>query len=163
MQRQRGFGYLILIFALAIMSVTLAGFGQSWRLSGQREKETELLSIGHQFSAALESYRRVTPPGQPDAPASLDELLEDKRFPFTVRHLRRLYRDPMTGQSDWQVDILEGRIVSISSRSERDALRQSKTLPSFISITSKADMIRYQDWLFIKQAIQPTPQNTRQN
>ncbi|GAB2883008.1 type II secretion system protein [Uliginosibacterium flavum] len=160
MQRQRGFGYLILIFALAVMGLVLAGFGQSWKISSQREKETELLAIGQQFSAAMTSYQRVTPAGQPNTPASLDELLEDKRFPFTVRHLRRLYRDPMTGQPNWQVDVLDGRIVSISSRSEREALRQPKALPRFVSIASKAEVIRYRDWLFVKQATPPTASNT---
>jgi len=31
----------------------------------------------------------------------LEELLEDPRFPNTVRHLRKPFADPMTGQAEW--------------------------------------------------------------
>lgn len=151
-RRERGFGYLVLIFALVAMGFLLAGLGQIWHLNTQREKETQLLDIGHQFSVALESYRRMTAAGQPDTPANLSDLLEDKRFPFPVRHLRKLYRDPMTGQADWQVQTVQEQIVSISSRSERVALRQVKSLPDFVRIGSNhLDEARYCDWVFIRK------------
>jgi type II secretory pathway pseudopilin PulG len=145
-----GFTYLVLIFVIAVMGLLLSGYGQSWKLSARREKETELLFVGSQLSAALESYRRVTQQGQPDAPANLDELVEDKRFPYPVRHLRKVFRDPMTGKTDWKLNIQNGRIVAISSRSEKEALRDTKTLPKFVSISSDVEEPRYCDWLFTK-------------
>lgn len=148
--RTRGFTYLVLIFLIVVMGLLLSGYGQSWKLSAQREKETELLFIGGQFSSALQSYNRVTPQGQASAPANLDELVEDKRFPYPVRHLRKVFRDPMTGKTDWKLNIQDGRIVAISSRSERDVLRDTKTLPKFVSISSAVEEPRYCDWLFTK-------------
>ena len=154
MRRQRGFGYLILLFALATMGLLLAGFGQSWRLSSQREKEAELITIGREFSAALASYARLSPAGQPTAPTTLTELVEDKRFPMPVRHLRRLYRDPFTGQPDWTVLQSDGRIAGVHSRSDKTALRNAN-LPEWIKMPGETlGEPRYSDWIFIAYTAQ---------
>lgn len=146
----RGFTYLALLFALAAIGLLLAGIGQSWRLTSQREKEAELITVGHEFSNALASYRRMSPVGLPNQPQSLEELVEDKRFPMPIHHLRRLYRDPFTGQADWIPVLQEGRIVAIHSRSERQALRQRK-LPKWISIegTGLQAPPLYRHWIFV--------------
>jgi type II secretory pathway pseudopilin PulG len=158
--RNQGFVYLLLIFALAIMGLLLAGFGQSWQLSRQREKEAELLQIGKEFSRALESYRRATPPGQSGEPASLEDLVADKRFPFPVRHLRRIYRDPFSTQPDWVLERVEGRIVSIASASSRTTLKQSAVLPRYIGVAAGVgSSSRYTDWHFIRPANTEQPQS----
>ncbi|PZO12632.1 MAG: hypothetical protein DCF26_18575 [Burkholderiales bacterium] len=51
--RQRGFGYLMVLFAIAAMGITLAGAGEVWRTAALREKEAQLLFVGHQFRLAL--------------------------------------------------------------------------------------------------------------
>ena len=125
--RQRGVGYLLLLFALAAMGLLLAGAGQVWHTSAQRERETQLLFIGQQFRLALAAYRDHSPAGMPTAPASLDELLTDRRLPVPRAHLRRLWRDPFTNQADWVLVRQEGRIVALHSRSERAPLRTAFT------------------------------------
>lgn len=150
-RNERGFSLLILIFALAVMGFLLAGFGQVWRLQAQREKEVELLEIGRQFSAALESYRKATPSGYPDTPSSLSDLVEDKRFPYPVHHLRKLFRDPFTGLAEWKTRTMQNRIVGVSSYSERSGLRSTETLPPFVGIDNEhSQENRYCDWIFIR-------------
>ena len=132
MPAQRGFGHLLLLFALALSGAVLANLGQAWSQAAQRERETELLFIGREFSEALASYRDRTPAGQPAAPASFEELLEDKRFPHPVRHLRRLYKDPMTRDTDWGTVRLQGRIVAVHSLARGRPLREH--LPEFVAL-----------------------------
>ena len=86
---------------LAVVSAGLAGVGTMWHTQAQREREEDLLFIGEQFQAALRSYVQRSPAGARRFPNSLEELLEDRRQPLPVRHLRRIYVDPMTRRADW--------------------------------------------------------------
>jgi type II secretory pathway pseudopilin PulG len=143
-----GFAYLFLLFALAVLGVLLAALGQNWTTTMQRERETQLLYVGQQFGAALASYRAWTKTG-PAAPVTLDQLVEDKRFPFPVRHLRQIYRDPMTGKRDWELQMADGVIVGVRSHSQKIALRQS--LPDYVVIAGGASAdTSYHDWLFVE-------------
>jgi type II secretory pathway pseudopilin PulG len=143
----RGFAYLFLLFALAVMGLLLAAFGQNWSTTTQREREAELVFIGKQFSAALASYRARSIQGTPIAPATLDELLEDKRFPFPVRHLRQIFRDPMTGKRDWEAQLVDGRIIGVRSHSQKTVIR--KKLPDYVAMaTDVGQSPVYHDWLF---------------
>ena len=123
--RQRGFGYLMVLFAIAAMGITLAGAGEVWRTASTREKEAQLLFVGHQFRLALASYRDRSPVGAPNTPATLDDLLQDKRFPTPVPHLRRLWRDPMTNSTDWVLIKPGGRITGIHTRHTGEPLRNA--------------------------------------
>lgn len=151
MQRQAGFGYLMVLFAVAAMGLTLAGAGQVWHTTAQREKEAQLLFIGQQFRQALASYRDRSPVGTPTTPATLDDLLSDKRFPVPVPHLRRLWRDPMTNEADWVLLRAEGRIVGIHSRSENEPLRTHFKGAN----TAFAGLGSYAQWVF--SAAEPRP------
>lgn len=148
MASQRGFGYLLLLFALALSGLMLAGLGQTWTRTAQRERETELLFIGLEFSEALAKYRDRTPAGQPTAPRSLDELVEDKRFPHPMRHLRRIYRDPMTRESEWGAVLVQGRIAALHSLSQDQPLREH--LPEFVVLGPDGpDRQGYSRWSFV--------------
>ncbi|WP_077037979.1 type II secretion system protein [Pelomonas sp. KK5] len=117
--RQRGFTYLGLLFFVALLAAGLGMAGELWSTQSQREKEEELLFAGRQIRAAIQSFNDSAPIGQPRRlPATLQELLEDKRWPVTHRHLRRLYVDPMTGKADWLlVRTAAGGIQGVRSRS----------------------------------------------
>jgi type II secretory pathway pseudopilin PulG len=121
--RQSGFGFMQVLLVLAGLGILLASTGQVWRTTAQRDKEGQLLFIGQQFRQALASYRDRSPPNTPNAPATLQELLDDKRFPYPVRHLRRLWRDPLTNSTDWAVLKQGERIVGVHSRSVKQPLR----------------------------------------
>jgi type II secretory pathway pseudopilin PulG len=93
---QSGFTYLFVLMVIALIGMGLAAAGTLWHTESQRERETELLFIGDQYRQAIRSYYELDP-AQPRLPQSIDNMLEDDRRPNIVRHLRRAYRDPLTG------------------------------------------------------------------
>lgn len=161
---QSGVVYLLTLFAVAALGLGLAQFGQVWAKSVQRERETELLFIGGEFARALARYKAA---GPGVGPAELNDLVTDKRVPVPRRHLRRIYRDPMTGKADWIVERRDGQIVGVHSRSEQRVLRR-QGLPDWVQVidvaertqggfrqaplsllrSKEADTPRYTDWLF---------------
>lgn len=98
---EAGFTYVALMIAVAIIGMTAAAALQAGSLLQRREAEQALLAAGRDFQAALDSYAKATPAGQPTTPPALENLLRDPRFPGTVRHLRRVPFDPMTGRREW--------------------------------------------------------------
>ncbi|MDP1956256.1 MAG: type II secretion system protein [Polaromonas sp.] len=117
------------------------------RTESQRAKEAELLFVGGQFRRAIKSYYSTTPAGKSQAlPQSLDDLLEDTRFSVPVRHLRRLYADPMTGRPDWILVRSAGGILGIHSRST-DYTIKKKDFPA--PNQEFQDKETYAEWAFV--------------
>lgn len=141
---QRGFGYLLVLFTLAAMGLLLAGAGQVWHTSAQREKEVELLFIGQQFRQAIASYYALAPDAAKQYPAKLEDLLEDKRFPMPRRHLRQLYRDPMTGRAQWGLVKAGDGIVGVHSLSDGSPLKTAFEGRD----AALAGSSRYDQWVF---------------
>jgi type II secretory pathway pseudopilin PulG len=142
---QAGFTLLGLLFVVAGLGVAMAALGTMWHTAAQREKEKELLFIGNQYRQAIESFWNKSP-GVKRLPKDMDELLSDPRFPATVRHLRRVYRDPMTGSSEWGlVKEAVGGISGVYSLSEDKPFKTS-------GFTSSDEAFReatsYREWVF---------------
>ncbi len=114
--REAGFTLIGLMFAIAIIGITLATVGVVWSTQIRREKEVELLFAGDQIRTAIGRY--LASGGQ--YPLALSDLLEDKRFPQARRYLRRLYNDPMTGAADWQLIQAPGGGISGVVSSSQD-------------------------------------------
>ncbi|MBX3629804.1 MAG: hypothetical protein KF908_07770 [Nitrosomonas sp.] len=104
---QKGVVYLWALFAVTVAGVVLAATGQVWLVASQREKEQELLFIGEQFRKAIMAYYSNPVTGIQQYPEKLEDLLEDKRGPVPIRHLRKIYIDPMTLTDEWGVIIEE--------------------------------------------------------
>ena len=91
-----------LLISIAILSIGLAQLGIVWSAAAARERAKEADWIGAQYVNAIKSYRygsagvvvKTYPP-------NLMALVEDARFLVPVRHIRRLYPNPFTGQADW--------------------------------------------------------------
>jgi type II secretory pathway pseudopilin PulG len=99
---QGGFTYFMLLWWVALSGVALMALSHNWTFERRREKEVEMVARAEEIRAAIASYRLNVPGGQLGAwPASLQDLVEDKRGPRTVRHLRRVWVDPLTGRADW--------------------------------------------------------------
>jgi type II secretory pathway pseudopilin PulG len=142
--KQRGFGYLMVLFSMAALGLLLASVGTMWHTASMREKEQQLLFVGQQYRQALMAYYRATPTGQAPYPLTLQELLLDTRAPQTVRHLRKLYPDPMTGSADWGLVRQQGRIVGVYSQSTLAPYQTHFDAPH----TAFEGASRYADWVF---------------
>jgi type II secretory pathway pseudopilin PulG len=94
---ERGFTYIGLLVAVVVMGLLLTMASRVWTTTVQRERETQLLWVGHAYRLAIGSYYRHG--GR--FPETLQQLLLDDRSPVPLHHLRQLYPDPMTGQPDW--------------------------------------------------------------
>jgi type II secretory pathway pseudopilin PulG len=146
MAGQRGFTYLTVLFVLAMMSAGLALIGEVWYTSNVREKEAELLFIGNEYRKAIERYHSAK--GRPPQyPKNLADLIKDPREPGTVRHLRRLYPDPITGSEEWGlVKSADGGFAGVHSLSEGVPLKTSGFAVRDASFEGKS---KYSDWQFV--------------
>lgn len=127
---QRGFTYLWLLFILAAGAGGLAGIGQRTSAAVQRDREAELMFRGHEIVRAISAYRAATPGAAKTFPASLQDLLDDRRGPRRLRHLRRLYADPFTGKPDWVlITSKDGHISGVRSRASVVAMRVADLPP----------------------------------
>ena len=144
-RRQRGFTYLGLLFLVAAIGVGLAAVGTVWHTAVKRERESELLFVGEQYRRAIQSYYDASP-GAKRYPRSLEELLLDPRFPNVRRHLRRIYRDPMTGGTQWEiVSTPDGAILGVHSSSRDKPLKSAGFAPQLAAF---AQAETYTDWVF---------------
>jgi type II secretory pathway pseudopilin PulG len=146
---QRGFTYLTILFVVAIMSGGLAMIGEVWHTSAAREKEAELLHIGNEYRKAIERYY-LSGTGVRQYPKNLADLVKDPRQPGTVRHLRRLYPDPITGNDEWGlVKSADGGFAGVYSLSEAAPL---KTAGFAVRDASFEGKTKYSDWQFVFSA-----------
>ncbi|WP_144400024.1 type II secretion system protein [Geobacter pickeringii] len=142
-----GFTYLAAIMIVVIMGIMLGVSGQLWRTTMKREREEELLFRGQQYKAAMERWYKPGGPGQPP-PSSLNDLkdlLKDPHSTTTVRYIRRLYKDPVTGK-DFDVVRQPGKgIVGVMSTSEDEPLKAGG-FPKGLEALEGAN--QYKKWLF---------------
>ena len=122
----QGFTYIGLLFLVVIVGMALTLGSEVWSTNRQREKEQELLFIGHQYRDAIMRYYEQSPFGEKTFPKSLDDLLLDPRNPGVRRYLRKMYEDPMTGKNDWGLVISElGGIQGVYSASMSRTIKSS--------------------------------------
>lgn len=152
--RQSGFTLLWLLFFVATLGVGMAAVGTLWHSASQREKERELLFAGDQYRRALESYSRAALAGETRLPKKLDDLLLDPRFPHTVRHLRRLYPDPISGKNEWGLLRDEqGGIAGVHSLSDQSPFKTAGFPAAYLEFEGKTE---YRQWVYAAAA-KPAP------
>lgn len=152
----RGFTYLALLFMIAILGTTLAAGGILWSTAQQRENEKDLLFIGSEFRNGIASYYNRTPGTIKRYPMNLSDLVRDNRHLTMVRHVRRIYVDPMTKGQDWGlVRAPDGGIMGIYSLSEAQPIKKNEMQQSNIDF-GKAS--QYSDWKFVYE---PLPVNAK--
>ena len=144
---QAGFTYIGLLLLIALMGASLAGTGVLWSQVQQRQKERELLFVGDQFREAIARYYLNSPGPVKSYPSKLTDLLEDPRQPTTQRYLRKIYRDPVTGEADWElVTAPSGRIMGVHSRAAGRPIKQRNFRYRYRGFADKA---HYSDWWFV--------------
>ena len=163
MRHQRGFTYLAVLFAVAILGAVLASTAVVWQAQVQRDKEQELIFIGHAYRQAIAQYYERTPGTAKQFPKKLEDLLEDKRQTRLTRYLRKVYRDPMAASKEWGlVTGPDASIVGVYSLSTKAPIKQAKFDEEDKDFIGAA---RYSDWKFIytlptQAAPSATPSNT---
>ncbi len=131
---------------VVLLGIGLALAGQVWHTAMQREKEKELLFVGDQFQSAIAQYYEGSPGGVKKFPASLEDLLEDRRYPTAKRHLRKIYRDPMTGEAQW--GLIESPMGGIMGVHSLSALEPRKIAGFRTRNEEFAGATSYTDWKF---------------
>lgn len=141
-----GFTYVAVLLVIALAGIGLAAVGQVWHTAQQREKEAQLLFVGDQFRRAIGSFYEYPAP-EKRYPRSLEELLRDPRQPGLVRHLRRIYADPVTGKAEWGlVSAPDGQIVGVFSLSSAEPIRRHGFSEPYTTFASAS---QYSDWKFV--------------
>ncbi len=144
MVRSQGFTYLTVLFMVAILAGGLALVGEVWHTSAMRDKEAELLFVGHQYRKAIERYYLSGP--QRQYPRELAALLKDPRRPGNERYLRKLYPDPVSGQPFALLKAPDGGILGVHSPSEEKPLKTGGFKVRDAALEGKA---KYSEWQFV--------------
>lgn len=144
-RRERGVGYLALLLALAAIGTGIGIAGVVWSTDLRREKEEELMRIGDEFRRAIALYYYRTPGSVKRYPKTLEALLADTRYSTMQRYLRRIYRDPLTGNARWGiVDAPDGGIAGVYSLSAATPLKRTN-----VGKYPFADARSYSEWRFL--------------
>jgi type II secretory pathway pseudopilin PulG len=104
---------LVVLLALAIVAGRIE-LASSYR--AKRDNEEELIFRGLAYMQAIQDYYLADPIVQRRSyPKKLEELVSDPRF-GNRRHIRQLYKDPMTGLEFMPILAPDGTIIGVASR-----------------------------------------------
>jgi len=145
---QRGSALVLVLLAVVVLGLGLGIAGSSWSTIVQRSKEQELFWRGDQIRKGIESFYTVKQGGTVGLyPNSLEELVEDPRSTSAMRHLRKVYLDPITGE-DFVLIKEGGRIKGVKSSSTRTPFRQEGFPEEYAAFEGATS---YDQWEFVYQ------------
>jgi type II secretory pathway pseudopilin PulG len=151
---------LVVLFMVVVLGLAMGMTGMVWKTVAQRAREEQLLWVGNQYRLAIKSYYKVAHAGARGTyPKNLDDLLRDPRSVGIVRHIRKLYKDPMTGK-DFELiraggtvtgaglatGTATGGIMGVASTSEETPLKQDGFRDVYKDFKNASS---YQDWQFV--------------
>lgn len=150
---QRGYTFVAVLALLALCMLGLSIAGPIWSHQVRREREQELLRIGQLYAQAIAAYYQSSPGTLKQYPERLDQLLADKRFVGTRRHLRALYPDPINPDQGWGLVLdAQQRVRGVYSKSAEAPIAAA---PQSLAGTSLTTASRYEDWKFIAKVTTP--------
>jgi hypothetical protein len=151
-----------MLIAVGVGGAVLAAVGELASHAQQREKEADLLFAGRQIREAITAYYERSPGGAKTYPMKLEDLLQDARMPTVQRYLRKVYRDPMTGNTEWGVvEGPNGGVMGVYSRSESRPLKSGHFARGDESFS---DAKTYKEWKFTHSPaglVAPEPGTTK--
>ena len=141
---ERGFTYLMLMFAIVAMGIGVTTAARSWKVMVQRELEADLLAKGIEIQQALMLYSTTMKAGRVVPGEVYPQSLADlTRLPKPF--LRKIYSDPMS-HGDWEVlRAPTGGIMGVRSKSKDRPIRQRDFPPVVRHFEGKPT---YYDWVF---------------
>jgi type II secretory pathway pseudopilin PulG len=152
-----GFTYIAALVIVVIMGIMLGAVGQSMRIIMQREREKELIFRGLQYRDALEQWYAK---GMSMPLKDIKDLLKDPRSANGKRLLRRLYKDPMTGEDFKVLTDPNLGIYGVASTSNDAPLKKSNFPDILKDLEGKE---KYSDWQFTyKKQVTPTGAQVQQ-
>jgi len=160
---QQGLSLLLILIMVAVVSLSAAVAGSTWRTIMQRSREAELLFRGDQYRRAIESYATAklggtagkSTGGVGQLPTELEQLLKDPRFPEPRKHIRQLFLDPMTGA---EFELIRtgggsiGPIRGVRSTSELEPFKQDGFAKEYDKFKGAES---YHSWEFVYQPPKP--------
>jgi hypothetical protein len=148
MRRDQGFSYVIVMFLLAVLSLSaVRALENTWTLE-QRDKEAETLWRGLAYREAIRIYYESSPGTGKSYPQELKDLLYDARLVRPTRPLRRLYTEPLSGSVWGVIRNEEGRVIGVYPDSKAMPLKQAGFPDELAGFTAAK---HYSDWKFIYQ------------
>jgi type II secretory pathway pseudopilin PulG len=173
LRNERGVTLMLVLVLIVILGLSAGMAGTTWKTIMQQEREAELLFRGDQIRRAIEGYfthghgqqpqqqrgpgRVGAGPGGGTYPQKLEDLLRDPRSVGATRHLRKLYKDPMTGE-DWVlIKDPSGRIKGVKSASTLKPFKEDGFAKEYESFKGKTS---YADWQFVFEPGQSGSTNT---
>jgi len=120
---QRGFTYLAVLLLVFVLLLIVGAASENIATINKREREVELIFIGQQYRNAIASYYYNSPGGIKQLPFTLEDMLLDKRSVNPMRHLRKIFQDPITDTKEWGlVKSPQGEITGVYSLSNDEVL-----------------------------------------
>ena len=113
---QQGYTYLLAMFFVVLIGLSLMAIGQQWSVITKRDREAELLFRGNRIKVAIERFaadyevKKGTRPNR--FPLKLKELTQGPD-----RYLPVFYQDPMTG-TDFELILVGKEIRGVRSTSQ---------------------------------------------
>jgi type II secretory pathway pseudopilin PulG len=144
--RQSGLVLIAFLLMLMLVAVGALSAGETWATTRKREREAQLLWVGEQYRKAIESYWRATPGPRKVLPSSIDQLLNDDRFPNPVHHLRKAYADPLDESQDLEPIKVNNALVGVHSKSEETPMKIANFSRRNVTFEDAAD---YAHWNFV--------------
>jgi type II secretory pathway pseudopilin PulG len=152
MRQQQGFSYVIVMFLVAVVSIISVRAMENTQTTLRREKEAELLMVGQAYRNAIRSYYENSPgsiKNYPQKADGLSRLVNDSgRTTRTQRHLRQLYRDPITGNKDWGLVYSGDNVIGVYSLSSQEPVKKDGFPPELASFKNART---YSAWRFVYQ------------
>jgi len=147
MSGEKGFTYPAALALIVIVSVSLMVVQKQWSTIVKRDREKELFFRAGQIVQAIGSFYNASSKGSQQYPRSLKVLLKDNRSLGLKRHLRKIYKEPMTEDGQWGI-IYDGRggIKGVFSKSMTEPLKKGNFPEIYKSFENKK---RYLEWKFV--------------
>lgn len=144
---QRGSALMAVLLMVVMLGLNVGITNSTWQTKVRRSKEQELLWRGQQYRKAIANFYQMAHRGaQGTYPRSLEDLKRDPRFLNGVRHIRYLYKDPITGEDFLLIKNAAGYIIGVRSASLHEPFKKDGFPHKFESF---ANSRRYSEWEFI--------------
>lgn len=145
MRRQLGFSYVIVMFVVAMLTLSALRGLQVTVTNERRDKEAQLLTVGLAYREAIRAYYENGPGGGRAYPPDLNALLD---APGTTlhRYLRKRFRDPISGSDMALITAPDGGVMGVYSPSTRTPIKSGNFPPELAEFVHAKN---YQEWRFV--------------